>query len=352
MHPCQHQMAGIALTRKVHQGLGHLGAGNGGRFRPQTRGQRQSPEHGFLGRTGPMLALGRIHIDHHPVGLQPSRQSCHLAHQGIVAGAPAHAHQQALARRPDIVDGTLTAIVAHVLIDPVCRAAQGQLAQRQQIALAEEIARGPFGLLQRIDLARLEALEQLLGGDVDHDDLVGIVKQMVGHGLVDLYAHDAAHHIVEAFQMLDVERGPHLDSRFQQLLHILPALGMARAAHIAVCQLVEQQHFRAPRQCRIQIELVQLPALVDQLTPRQQLQVMQLLLGLGAAVSFHQPHQHAAPSLALALRGRQHGIGLAHPGVGAEVDAQLATMGALAVGLQLGEQCVGIGARRGGGVGG
>ena len=227
MHTRQHQMTGIALARKVHQSLGHMGTGNGCRFRAQTRSQRQGLEHGLLRCPRPMLALRRIHIDHHPVGLQPPCQACHLAHQGIVTGAAAHAHQQALARGPDIADGALAAVVAHVFIDTICRAAQGQLAQCQQIALAKEVARGPLGLLQRIDLARLEALEQLLGRDIDDDDLVGIVKDMVGHGLMDLYAHNAAHHIVEAFQVLNVERGPHLDTRLQQLLHILPALGVA-----------------------------------------------------------------------------------------------------------------------------
>ncbi len=75
---------------------------------------------------------------------------------------------------------------------------------------------------------------------------------------------------------------------------------------------------------------------------------MQLLLGLGAAMRLHQPHQNLAPCLPLALRGRQHGIGLAHSGIGAKVDAQLAEMGALPICLQLSDQRVGVGALRGG----
>ncbi|MPN31795.1 hypothetical protein SDC9_179270 [bioreactor metagenome] len=73
-----------------------------------------------------------------------------------------------------------------------------------------------------------------------------------------------------------------------------------------------------------------------------------MLLGLGTAMRFHQPHQNLAPGLPLALRGRQHGIGLAHSGIGAEVDAQLAEMGALPVCLKLSDQRVGVGALRGG----
>ena len=169
---------------------------------------------------------------------------------------------------------------------------------------------------------------------------------MVGHGLMDLDADDAAHHIVQTLQVLDVERGPHLDTRLQQLLHILPALGVARAGNIAVRQLVQQQHIRVACQCGIQIELGQLLAQVVQRAPRQQLQVMQLLLGLGAAMCFHQPHQHAAPGQPLTLRGRQHGVGLAHSGVGAEVDAQLAPPGLGLLGLQLGHEDIGIRARR------
>ena len=205
--------------------------------------------------------------------------------------------------------------------------------------------RGALGLLQRIDLARLEALEQFLRRDVDHDDFVCVVENLVGHGFMHLDAHDATHHIVEAFQVLHVERGPDIDAGSQQFLRILATLGMARTRHIAVRQLVQQQYLGMALQRGIEIELGQLPPLVGQMLARQLFQAMQLLLGLGPAMRFHQPHQHFMPCLAFALRSRQHGVGLAHAGVGAEVNAQLAARGKMLLGLQLGDQRVGIGAR-------
>ena len=168
---------------------------------------------------------------------------------------------------------------------------------------------------------------------------------MVGHGFVHLDADDAAHHIVEAFQVLHVQRGPDVDAGGQQLFHILPALGVARAGHIAVRQLVQQQHIGVLLQCAIQVKLRQLPPLVGQGLARQLAQAVQLLLGLGPAMGFDQAHQHRAAGLALALGGSQHGIGLAHASIGAKVDAQLAACGLHLFGLQLGDQRIRIGAR-------
>ncbi len=154
--------------------------------------------------------------------------------------------------------------------------------------------------------------------------------------------------------MLHIERRPDIDAGIEQLLHILPALGMARAGRIAVGQLVEQQHLWVARQRRIQVKGLALAALVGQQAAGQQLQAVELLHGLGPAMGLHQAHQHLAARLALALRSGQHCIGLAHPGIGAKVDAQLAPGRLLLVGLELGDQRVRVrpGGRCAGGIAG
>ena len=40
-------------------------------------------------------------------------------------------------------------------------------------------------------------------------------------------AGDPGHHVIQAFEMLDIERRPHADARIQELLDVLPALGVA-----------------------------------------------------------------------------------------------------------------------------
>lgn len=55
--------------------------------------------------------------------------------------------------------------------------------------------------------------------------------------------------------MLYVDGGQYIDARFQQLLNILPALGMARALHVGVRQLIHQDHRRMASQRGIKIKL-------------------------------------------------------------------------------------------------
>ena len=106
-------------------------------------------------------------------------------------------------------------------------AAQGNLAQRDQVALAEEVLRRLFGLARRVDFAGSQAGGQFVGGHVDQDNLVCSVQYFVGHCLMHADAGDGTNGAIEAFQMLNVERGPNVNASVQQFLHVLPALGVA-----------------------------------------------------------------------------------------------------------------------------
>ena len=106
-------------------------------------------------------------------------------------------------------------------------AAQRNFTQGNEVALAEKILRSTFGLLRLVHLACLEAREQLVGRDVHQNDFIGAVKHRVGHGLVNADAGDGPHGAVEAFQVLHIQGGPHVNARAQQFLNVLPAFGVA-----------------------------------------------------------------------------------------------------------------------------
>ena len=241
------------------------------------------------------------------------------------------------------------AVAAHIVTHMLGGAAQGDFAQGNQIALAEKILGGPFGLLGQIDLAGLEALQQFVGGHVHQDQLIGIVQHGVGHRLVDADAGDGAHRAVEAFQVLHIERGPDVHAGAQQFLHILPALGVARARRVAVGQLVQQQHLRPGLEGRVDIKLPQHLAAVRHLPQRQLWQAFKQFPGFAPAMGLHQPDQHRLPCRLGTLGRLQHGKGLAHAGAGAKVDAQLAARHGRLVCAQLGQQGIGVGAEVGGG---
>ena len=79
-------------------------------------------------------------------------------------------------------------IVDHLVVDPVGGPAKRQFPQRRQVARGEEILRRAARRLGHIDLAFVQALDQLLRRDVDENDVGRLLQDTVGHGL----AHDDA----------------------------------------------------------------------------------------------------------------------------------------------------------------
>ena len=157
-----------------------------------------------------------------------------------------------------------------------------------RLPLRKKLRRGPLDLLGQVHLAGREARQQVVGRHVDHHHLVGLVEERVGHRLPDVDAGDAADDVVQALDVLHVERREDVDAGGQQLVDVLPALRMARARHVRVRELVDQDQRRTPRQRRIEIELRQRAVLVRDLRARQDLEALQQRLGLLAAVRLEQ----------------------------------------------------------------
>ncbi len=158
-------------------------------------------------------------------------------------------------------------VPAHLGVHPLGGAPEGELAQRDQIALAEESVDGAAGLFGDVDLAFAEPLQQHIRGHIDQLDLVGPLQQGVRHGLADLDASDLRDDVVEALDVLDVERGVDVDARREQLVRILPALVVTGAWSIGVGQLVQQEECGTPRKRGVEVELLQpRAAIVDDAT--------------------------------------------------------------------------------------
>ena len=297
------------------------------------------------------------HIDEHgvPGHVQLRRQARGAAHHVLAAAVGADGGQQRLARGPHgllAADGVGAPPVLNLRVGAVGGAAQHQLAQRDQVAFAKEVGRRALGLLRHIDLAGGHARQQFVGRQIDHHHLVGGVHHVVGHRLPHAHAGDVAHDVVQALQVLHVHGAPHVDAGGQQLLHVLPALGVARAGGVAVRQLVEQHQWRlgAARvfepegQRGVEVELAQHALAVGHRLERQARQALGHGFGLGAAMRFDQAHhqRHALPLRR--ARRRQHGVGLAHAGRGAKENLQPAALGLRFVMAHLRQQRVGVGA--------
>jgi hypothetical protein len=137
-----------------------------------------------------------------------------------------------------------------------------QLAQCDQVALAEEVLDRPLSLVRDVDLAFLESLQQFIGRQVDDGHLVGVIEDGVGNRLPHPYSRDLSDDVVQAFQMLDVDRGEDVDAGVEQLLHVLPALVVSAARDVGMGQFVDNERRGPARQRGVKIEFGELVAAV------------------------------------------------------------------------------------------
>ena len=358
--PPQHQGGAIERAGLRQQGLRDAVAAEHHGLATQFFGQL---EHGqgavALHRRQPLQGR-RFHVGGMPAHIELAGQACRAAHRVLGALARPNTDQQCTRGVPGVgatgaaLAGNLVlagAVAAHIVTHMFGGAAQRDFTQRKQISLAKKVLCRALGLLRHIDLAGLKARQQFIGRHIHQNQLIGVVQHGVGHGLVDADAGDGTDRAVQAFQVLHIERCPDVDAGVQQLLHILPALGVARTGCVAVGQFVQQQHLGFGLQGCVNIKLQQHLAPVGHFLQRQAGQARQQFFGLAPAMGFYQTNEHRLPGCLGALRGAEHGKGFSHPGAGTKVDAQLAACHGLRVLAQLRQQCVGVGAVVGGGHG-
>ena len=290
------------------------------------------------------LERGRLDVRRRPLDAELRRESRGVADHVVAAAARPDAAQERRLRLPHALDRLVGAIGLHVVLDAVGRAAQRELAQRHQVALAEEVARGALDLLGQVDLAGLQPREQVVGGDVDEHHLVGLVEEEIGHRLENGDAGDAPDDVVQALEVLDVERREDVDAGREQLVDILPALRMARALDVRVGELVDEDQRGPARERAVEVELAQRPALEGNLDLRQHRQVGDERLGLLASMRLDDADEDVLALVAQRARGREHRERLADAGGRAEVDAQASAPRGRLARLHLGEELIRIGA--------
>ncbi|MNQ39967.1 hypothetical protein D3C85_536060 [compost metagenome] len=323
----QDDLGDVVLMGVIHDGAHHVVAAEDHRPPAQLLGQLQRV--GQLARRTHAVPRARGSVD---VGHGPGRVHHHVrqpptgADQGRGHGVAGDQHQNPLARRPRPRHPLLAQSGHQLIIHRLGRAAQGQLAQGRQVLDLEEVVRGQPRRLGHIDLALGQTLAQFLRGDVHQFDVVGARQGAVRHAFTLPDAGDAQHHVRQAFQVLDVQRGPDVDPGVQDLLHVLPALGMARAGGVGVGVFVDQQQAGAARHGAVQVELQQGPVAIGDGAAGHDLQPAQQAHGLLAAVGLDHADDDVVALGFAAAGGAQHLIGLADAGRHAQKNLQPPTL--------------------------
>jgi hypothetical protein len=281
-------------------------------------------------------------MHHEPGGLGAVGHALADAHQPDRRGPAADADEDAVARGPGLRLAVGAQMVDEVAVHPLGRRARRQLAQRGEVAAAEEAVDRPRRGLGHIDLALAQAALAFLGREDHHLDLVGALQDGVGHGLAREHARDALDHVAEAFEVRHVQRGVDVDRGVEQFLHVAPALGVAAAGDVAVGELVHQRELRAAREQGVEVHLGQRAAAIGDDPARHGFEAGHQPLGLAPSVALDDAGRHVDAVAPRRPGGLEHGVGLAHAWGGAEENLQ--PPAALAPGL--GQQRLRVGAAR------
>ena len=146
--------------------------------------------------------------------------------------------------------------------------------------------------------------------------------------------------IVEAFQMLDVERRINVDAGIQQFFDVLIAFVVTASGRVRMRQFIDQHQCRLAMQDRVDIHLVEPMALMIGRLARDDFEALNLGFRLLTSVGFDHPDDHIYTGVPPSGSIGQHFIGL--PYTRRRPEKQLEA--ALAFARGSAQQRVGIGA--------
>ena len=128
--------------------------------------------------------------------------------------------------------------------------------------------------------------------------------------------------IVEAFDMLDIDRGVDVDAAGQQFLNIEIALRVAAAGCVGVGELVDQRDLWLPGDQRVEVHLLDGLILIVDPFARENFKALQQCFRLGSPVGLDHADHDIDAGLELGARTLQHLIGLADARSGADENFQ------------------------------
>ena len=210
-----------------------------------------------------------------------------------------------------------------MVVDAFRRSPQRKFAQGREIARREKILRRALRGLGNIDLAVLQSLEQFVWRDVDENNVRSLLQDSIRHGLSHRDAGNARNDVGEAFKMLDIERRPDVDAGVEQLFDILPAFGVPAIGRVGVREFVDEDELRLSRQRGVYVEFLDDPTAIFAFATWQRLETVEERLRLRAPMRFRYAYDNIDALSLGRLRARQHRVGLADAGRGAEEHAKL-----------------------------
>ena len=232
-------------------------AGDGDGFAAEGFGKAHCVGKAIALLVGELQAAPRLDGNGSPGRMQAVGEALGIAYEARGARILADADHDALARGPGSGNRVGLHVDEQLLIDPLGGAPQRQLAQRGEIAGREIMLQRAFGLLWDVNLAFLQALDQIVRRKVDQLDGVGTVEHGIRYGLAHPDMGDLRDDVVEALDVLDVDGRIDVDAMRQQFLDVEIALGVTGARRIGVGEFIDQRKLRAACNQRVDVHLLE-----------------------------------------------------------------------------------------------
>lgn len=204
---------------------------------------------------------------------------------------------------------------------------QRQLPHPFQIGRCEEIFEGGGDPLLRVDFSFFEPFPEVFRGQIHVHDLIGLGNDSVGEAFPDFHPDEFLDRVVQAFQMLDVQRRDHVNPGRENFLDVLVTFSISASRHVGMGQFVDQDHGWPPGKHGIQIHFFDLDAPVFTDDSRHGLQTFQKFGDLGAAVGFGETHHDIEPFAFQRMTLLEHPICLPHAGAISEVNFETSALG-------------------------
>ncbi len=136
----------------------------------------------------------------------------------------------------------------------------------------KKVAERPLRLCFLVYLPLIQALDQVPRLNIHKLHLVGFVEHRVGNAFLHGNAGDGGDQVVEALDMLYIDRRVNVNAVIQKLCDILIPFQVAAAVRVGMRKLVNQNELRPARKRRVQVKLPEGNAAVSYLACRQKLQ--------------------------------------------------------------------------------
>ncbi len=257
-----------------------------------------------------VVVIGRdldVHTDHRCA--RPLGESSGPSEHCIGVRAVGHRHDHLLVRPGRVLRPSGESIRHPEHHEP---AQLGERAGVEQVGVLRPQVVGPE------DVAMCDPPPDRLGRDVHDLDLLRADQELVGHQGVGHATDDLAHGVSERVDLLNGERGDHVDPGIEQGVHVLPTVLTYGFGRVSMCQLVDEHHARSSRQHRGDVEVER--------TGRRRAELGQPGLDHRSPVGQHAPDHHIGAATLASQRLVEHGVGGAHARGGPQVHTKTTSL--------------------------